>query len=396
MTNKNKLELGRRSSIIREIFAYGIERKKQIGAENVFDFSLGNPSVLPPAVVNDSIKKLLDEYPHKVHSYTTSKGDEGVREQIAEYLSKTYNTKLSKDLIYMTVGAAHGLTSTIHGLTYPGDEVIIIAPFFPEYRVYTESSGSKVVVSLARKEDFLPDIDDLRNKITEKTKLLIINYPNNPTGALIDDKTLKELCALLEEKQQEYGHEIYLLSDEPYRELTYNNEVYPFVTNYYKNSIVCYSFSKSVSLPGDRIGYIAVNPECNEATDVYCSIMGAGRSLGFVCAPALFQYLVPYCQGVTSDLNIYRENRDLLYNHLVKTGYEVIYPTGAFYMFVKSLEEDANKFLEQAKKHELLIVPSDSFGYPGYVRVSYCVEKQQIINSLDAFTALYNDYRKDN
>ena len=395
MINKKMYELGKEGSIIRELFEYGLKRKQVIGEDKVFDFSIGNPSVVAPSIVNETLINLLrNEDSLKLHSYTSAPGLLSVRESIASYLNKTYGCNEEGNLIYLTQGAAAGLTISLNALLNEDEEVIVFAPYFPEYKVFIESAKGKVV-AVKPLDNMLPDLKDFESKITDKTKVVIINSPNNPTGALYSEDVIKGISTILENKEKEYGHDIYLLSDEPYRELVYGNEEYPFVTNYYHNSLVIYSFSKSLSLPGERIGYILVSSKCNEKETVYASIKGTGRSLGFVCPTSLFQHLIPSCLGVTSDLDVYKENRDILYNALKEYGYVAIYPTGAFYLFVKALEKDAYSFSNKAKKHELLLVPSDPFGIEGYVRISYCVSKKTILDSLEAFKKLKEEYEKE-
>ena len=395
MINKNSLELGNSPSVIRELFEYGKKRKAEIGEENVFDFSIGNPSVAPPQVVTDALINLLqNSEPTALHGYTSAVGDKNVRECISNHLNSTYNAKTDANLIYLTAGAAASLTSSLHALLNKGDEVIVFAPFFPEYKVFIEKAEGVLKVVNPVEPSFLPDYQQLENSITPNTKAVIINSPNNPTGVVYSEEDIKTICNILNKKQKEFSNNIYLISDEPYRELIYNNKEYPFIKNFYKNSIVCYSFSKSLSLPGERIGYILVNPACQNAKEVYAAVCGAARSLGYVCAPALFQYLIPHCIDKTADTSIYKKNRDVLYNALTNYGYEVVKPDGAFYLFVKALEKDANKFSQTAKNFELLLVPSNSFGYNGYVIISYCVSTKQIENSLPAFKKLIDFYNK--
>ena len=393
VVNEKMYALGAKSSVIREIFEYGNKRRAEIGAENVFDFSLGNPSVPAPKIVNDTMKKLLEEKDSvKLHGYTSAPGDLGVRRAIADYINENFGAGASVSDIYMTVGAAASLTVSLNALLLPGEEVIAIAPFFPEYRVFVEKAGGVLKVVKSRWSDFQLDFDALDRAINEKTKAIIINSPNNPSGAVLTEETIKGLAALLEKKQSEFGTSIYIISDEPYRELVYGDIEVPYIPNYYDNTIVCYSFSKSLSIPGERIGYIFVCPkaECNK--EIYLAVCGAGRALGFVCAPALFQYIIPECLGKTSDVSIYKKNRDLLYDTLTCYGFEAVHPDGAFYLFLKSPEADANAFCERAKKYELLLVPSDSFGVEGYVRISYCVTTEQIERSLPAFKELAKEY----
>ena len=394
MYNKKMYELGSHQSAIRELFEYGKKRKQEIGEQNVYDFSLGNPSVPAPSVVNKTLVKLIKEKDScMLHGYTSAAGDYGVRKSIEDYLNKTYHANVSADLMYLTVGAAASLTISLNAVLNEGDEVIVVAPFFPEYIVFIEKAKG-VPVIIDSDENFLPNLVELRKKVNSKTKAIIINYPNNPTGVMIDEETLKSLCTILKECEEKYNHNIYLISDEPYRELLYNGLKYNFVTNYYDNTIVCYSFSKSLSLPGERIGYVLVNPSSKFSKDVFYAICGAGRSLGFVCAPALFQYLISECLGKTSDLSIYETNRDLLYKELTKIGYNVVKPDGAFYLFIKALEPSASDFALTARNFELLIVPSDSFGCTGYVRISYCVDTDMIKRSISAFEKLYHVYEE--
>ncbi len=394
MFDKKMLDIGYSQSTIRDLYTYGLARKKVIGDDNVYDFSIGNPSIPAPSIVNETLIKLLSEKDSvKIHGYTVSPGNIDVRDNIASYLNKTYNTAVIGKYIFLTCGAAASLAIVTKALVFPNEEVIVFAPHFPEYRTYTEAVGGKLV-TVNPDSDFLPDFIDLENKITNKTKIVIYDSPNNPTGAFYTEETIKKMSAILSKKEKEYDHPIYLVSDEPYRELLYGNEKYPFVTNYYPNSIVCYSFSKSLSLPGERIGYILVNPKCEDVEDVYAAICGAASMLGYICAPALFQHMVPYVLGHTSNLEEYKKNKDTLYNALKEIGYDVIYPTGAFYLFMKALEEDAEAFSETAKKFELLLVPSDPFSYKGYIRIAYCVSYKQIVNSLPAFKKLYDYYKK--
>lgn len=394
MVNKTMLARGNQSSVIRELFEYGKIRKKEIGEDNVFDFSIGNPSVPCPDVINNALIDIINNYdPIGLHGYSSAIGHLAVRESVASFLNEKYNAKAKADLILITAGAAPGLASTFNGILNEGEEVIVLAPFWPEYRVFVEKAGGKIVISTPEEGTFLPDFEDLSNKINEKTKAVVINSPNNPTGVIYSPEILIKLSNLLNQKQQELNKTIFLVSDEPYRELNYIGVDYPFVTNYYDNSIVIYSFSKAVSLPGERIGYVLVSSTATNSKDVYNAIKGAARVLGYVCASTLFQQLIPFALGVTSDLSVYKENQEILYDGLTKLGYEVVKPQGAFYLFVKALEEDAMKFSDVAKEYELLIVPSDSFGVKGYVRISYCVSKEQIVNSLPVFEKLMNHYK---
>ena len=393
MLNEKMVGLGSRRSVIREIFEYGKKRKAEIGEENVFDFSLGNPSVPTPAAVTAALERIIKETdPVRLHGYTSAQGDMAVRAKIAERIEKRFGFPANKDLIYMTCGAAASLTVTLNALINSGDEVIIPAPFFPEYRVFAENAGAHVVTVLCREPDFQLDIKAIENAVTEKTKAIIINSPNNPTGAVFSPDTIKALSDMLDKKQAEYGTDIYIIADEPYRELSYGAEV-PYIPKYYANTVVCYSYSKSLSLPGERIGYIFIPESAKDSKKIYAAVCGAGRALGFVCAPSLMQYTVAECTDVLPDVSAYKKNRDLLFGALTDYGYEAVPPDGAFYLFVKSPEPDAVAFCERAKKYELLLVPSDDFGCEGYVRISYCVTAEQIEKSLPAFKALIEEYK---
>ncbi len=393
MINQTNVNYGKTRSVIRELFEYGKKRKAEIGGENVYDFSLGNPSVPAPDEVRAELVNLITQTdPVALHGYTSAQGDYSVRGAIADDLNKRFKTSLDADCIYMTCGAAASLCITLNALLNKGDEVITFAPFFPEYAVFTANAGGTLkAVESAR--NFQPDIDKFKAALTDKTKAVIINSPNNPSGVVYSEKTVKELCAALKEHEQKTGKRVYLISDEPYRELVFGGIYVPFIMNYYENSVVCYSFSKSLSLPGERIGYIAVNNGMQDFAEVYAGVCGAGRALGYVCAPALFQQLVKKVLGKTADLSVYKANRDKLCAALTDYGFEVVKPDGAFYLFVKSPEADANAFAERAKKHELLIVPADSFGVKGYVRISYCVSPHTVEKALPAFKALAESYK---
>lgn len=393
MLNEKMVGLGSRRSVIREIFEYGKKRKAEIGEENVFDFSLGNPSVPTPAAVTAALERIIKETdPVRLHGYTSAQGDMAVRAKIAESIEKRFGFLANKDLIYMTCGAAASLTVTLNALINSGDEVIIPAPFFPEYRVFAENAGAHVVTVMCREPDFQLDIKAIESAVTKKTKAIIINSPNNPTGAVFSPDTVKALSDMLDKKQAEYGTDIYIIADEPYRELSYGAEV-PYIPKYYANTVVCYSYSKSLSLPGERIGYIFIPESAKDSKKLYAAVCGAGRALGFVCAPSLMQYTVAECTDVLPDVSAYKKNRDLLFGALTDYGYEAVPPDGAFYLFVKSPEPDAVAFCERAKKYELLLVPSDDFGCKGYVRISYCVTAEQIEKSLPAFKALIEEYK---
>lgn len=379
---------GKVRSVIRDLFEYGNKRKEEIGEDNVFDFSLGNPNVPAPREVNETYCELLrtrdDIY---THGYTSAQGDADTRRAIADNLNERFGTSFRPDNFYMTCGAAASLKITITALHTDGDEFITFTPFFPEYRVFVETAGAKLVTSATDPDTFQIDFDNLERALTPNTKAVLVNSPNNPSGVVFREESVAKLGRLLETKEKEYGHPIYIICDEPYRELVYSGTV-PFMTKYYRDTIICYSFSKSLSLPGDRIGYILVPDEAAESSDVYAAVCGAGRALGYVCAPSLAQHVVAKCCGLVSDISVYKKNRDLLYNALTGYGFTCVYPDGAFYLFMKAPGGDAGAFSEKAKAHELLLVPSDSFGTKGYVRIAYCVKTEMIERSLPAFRAL--------
>lgn len=396
MISSKMKQLGSKRSVIRELFEYGKQRAAVIGAENVFDFSLGNPSVPAPEQVNTAILELTQSMPSvMLHGYTSAQGDAEVRRTVAQSIKRRFDYDADPDKIYMTVGAAASLTVTLKALVCPenNDQVIVIAPFFPEYRVFIEATGAECVVVPAKLPDFQIDFEALNKAICKNTKAVIINSPNNPSGVVYSPETVMRLCEMLKERSEELGLPIYLISDEPYREITYGAEV-PYLPKYYDHTIVCYSYSKSLSLPGERIGYILVSSGCTDASDIYAAVCGAGRALGFVCAPSLFQRVVQRCVDVPSDVGAYKRNRDLLYGSLTQMGYDCVHPDGAFYLFVKAPEPDANAFCERAKALELLLVPSNDFGCEGYVRISYCVSYDMIKRSLPAFEKLIAQYRK--
>ena len=387
--NEKSFALGSKRSIIREIFEYSKTRGAEIGAENVYDFSLGNPSVEPPELVRETIKKLLEsENPTALHGYTSAQGDFGVRKAIAENINQRFSVNLSADNIYMTCGAAASLSISLKAVVNEGDECIVFAPFFTEYRVFVENAGGRLIVSKPQDLTFQVDLKDFEEKITKNTKAVIINSPNNPSGVVYTKETIEAVCDILDKKQQEFGSVIYLIADEPYRELVYGDIEVPYLMNYYKNTIVCYSFSKSLSLPGERIGYIAVNPLMTDSKTIYLAVCGAGRSLGYVCAPSLFQKVAKECLTAKVNIDAYEKNRNLLYNSLTEYGYTCVKPDGAFYLFVKSPFGSATTFYEKAKEKEILIVPCDDFGVEGYVRIAYCVDYNRIKNSLPGFKKL--------
>ena len=396
MTNVSQrmLNLGTARSEIREAFAFAQARAAEVGAENVDDFSIGNPSVPAPATVAEAVHKLVDAIdPIKLHGYTPAQGDGQARGALADDLNRRFGTNYTADNFYLTAGAAGALCCALSALSCPGDTFITFAPYFPEYKVFVESAGAELVTVPADIEDFQIDFAAFDQALTPNTKGVIINSPNNPTGVVYSEATIQKLAQVLTEKSKEYGHTIWLISDEPYREIVYRDTPLPWVPNYYPNSLVCYSYSKSLSLPGQRIGYVLVPPQAEDADIVYAAVCGAGRALGYVCAPSLFQLVAAECTGQTADIEIYHKNRDLLLNALRDMGYTCAQPDGAFYLFPRSLEPDARAFCERARKYDLVLVPGDSFGCPGHVRISYCVPTEQIQRALHKFEQLAAEYK---
>ena len=382
------------SSAIRAMFEEGNRLAQIYGRENVFDFSLGNPNVAAPQEVKDAILEILEEEdPVVLHGYTNSNaGYADVRQAVADSLNERFDTKFEGKNIIMTVGAAGGLNVALKILLNPGDEVITFAPYFGEYRSYTANFDGVLVEISPDTESFQPKLDEFEVKITEKTKAVIVNTPNNPTGVVYSEETIKRMAAILEAKQKEFGTDIYLISDEPYRELAYDGVEVPYLTKYYANTIVGYSFSKSLSLPGERIGYLVIPDEASDSADLQSAASVATRILGFVNAPTLQQKMVAKCLNAKTDISYYDRNRETLYNGLRECGFECIKPEGAFYLFVKSPIEDEKEFCGAAKKYNILIVPGSSFGCPGFVRMAYCVSYETIVNSLPKFKELASEF----
>lgn len=395
MYNKTMYELGSHRSVIRDLFEFGKKRAAEVGADKVYDFSLGNPNVPAPDGVKEAAERLLAMPDNTVlHGYTSAQGDAEVRKAVADSINERFGAGVSPDLIYMTCGAAASLTVTLNALYEDGDEFILLAPFFPEYSVFVKAAGGTPVVVPFDEKTFAPDLSALEKAVTPRTKGIIVNSPNNPSGTVYTRKTLDGIVSLLERKSAEYGRKIVLIADEPYRELVYDDIEVPYLPNLYPDTVVCYSYSKSLSLPGERIGYIAISPRMTEKENVYAAVCGAGRALGYVCAPSMFQRVAAACVNERPDITAYRRNRDLIYSALTEMGYDCVHPDGAFYLFVRSPEPDANAFSERAKTFGLLIVPGDTFGAPGYVRISYCVGRDMIERSLPAFRDLINTYKK--
>ena len=393
MVSERMRGLGSARSVIRELFEYGKQRAAVVGPENVFDFSLGNPSVPPPAAVDEAAIRILREQPEVIHCYTSAQGDAGARQRLAESLDRRFGTAYTGDDLYLTVGAAAALCCVFGALTCPGDEFIAFAPYFPEYRVFVEGAGATLKVVPPETEWFQIDFGAFESLVNERTKGVIVNSPNNPSGVVYSRETLKRLAAVLTEKSARYGHPIYLISDEPYREIVYPGFEVPWVPSLYRDTIVCYSFSKSLSLPGERLGYVLVPPDITDAGDVYAAVAGAGRSLGYVNAPSLFQQVTSLCCDLTADLSVYARNRELLVSALREMGYHVTEPGGAFYLFPRSLEPDDLAFSQRAKQFDLLLVPGSGFGAPGHVRIAYCVQTEMIQRALPRFRALADSYR---
>lgn len=389
MISKKMDGLVKSSSVIRAMFEEGKRLSAIYGEENVFDYSLGNPNVEPPETIRKAIIDIVsNEEQNLVHGYMNNSGYEDVRENIAKYINKNNCLNLSKENIVMTCGAAGGLNILFKTLLNPEDEVITFAPFFGEYANYVSNYEGKLVVVPAETTTFQPNLNELEKAITSKTKAVIINTPNNPTGVVYSEESIKKMAEVLENKEKEYGTSIYLISDEPYKEIVYDGVQVPYILKYYKNAFIGYSYSKSLSLPGERIGYIVANSEMDDFKDIMASLNVANRILGFVNAPSLFQRVIGKTLGAEVDVNIYKKNRDLLYNHLISLGFECVRPEGAFYLFPKALIEDDKEFAKEAKKYNLLIVPGSSFGCPGFFRLSYCISYEKIEKSLEAFTKL--------
>ncbi len=392
--NERMVALGTSRSVIRELFEFGKQRAAEIGAENVFDFSIGNPSVPAPDAVNETAIKLLqDTDPVVIHGYTSAQGDIEVRKLLADSVNRRFDTSFGPDNFYVSVGAAAALCCCLNGLCNKDDEVIVFAPYFPEYKVFIEGAGAKMNLIPADTEAFQIDFEKFEAAINENTKAVIVNSPNNPCGVVYSHETCTKLAEILNAKSAELGHPIYLIADEPYREIVFDGIEVPYLPKYYNNTLVCYSWSKSLSLPGERLGYVLVPDEVEEHGLVYAAVAGAGRSLGYVNAPGLFQRVCAMCADMTADITIYETNRNLLYNGLREIGFDVVKPDGTFYIFPKTLEEDDVAFCERAKQFNILIVPGSGFGCPGHARISYCVPTERIERALDAFKTLADSYK---
>ncbi len=389
MYNETAYALGANRSCIRDLFEYGLRRAAVVGAENVFDYSLGNPSIPSPPEVNEAIRQVLaDTDSLSVHGYTPATGDLQTRQAIASDLNARYGTAITPQELFIGCGAAPALSAVFQALAVPGAEILAIAPFFPEYRPWVEHAGAVLKVVPADVPDFQIRFDDVESLLSPATTAIILNSPNNPSGTVYTAQTLQTLAALLTKKSQEYGHPIYIVADEPYRELVYGGVEVPFIPTVYPNTVVCYSYSKSLSLPGERIGYVYVPAQAADSQALYAAIAGAARAMGHVCAPSLWQKVIARCTHLRPDLAAYDRNRRALYDALTSYGYEIAKPDGAFYLFIKAPGGSASAFSEKAKQKDLLLVPGDDFGCPEYFRICYCVEYEKILRSLPLFRQL--------
>lgn len=394
MITENMRGLIKNGATIRAMFEEGKELARKYGKENVYDFSLGNPNVETPEEIKKLICEIVSEEDSlNLHGYMSNSGYEDVRKTIANSINKKYELNIDEQSIVMTCGAAGGLNIIFKSILEEGDEVIVFAPFFGEYSNYIKNFNGKEVIASTEENTFLPDVEDLKRNITERTKAVIINSPNNPTGVVYSSKVIEDICFVLKQKQLEYNNDIYLIADEPYRELVYDDTDVPYIFNYYDNSFVCYSYSKSLSLPGERIGYVVINDKMMNFKEVTVALSIANRILGFVNAPSLFQKVVKRSLNLEVDINIYKKNRDLIYSHLTSLGIECEKPKGAFYLFPKCPIENDKKFCEEAKRFNILLVPGSVFKKEGYFRLAYCVSYETIVNSLPAFSKLIEQYR---
>ena len=394
MVNNKMYELGTKKSTIRTIFEFGRKRAAEVGEENVYDFSLGNPNVPTPDFIKETAVDILTNMePAAIHGYTVAPGNPQVREKLAESINSRFGVNIAGKNLFLTAGAAASITICFKALSQPEDEYITFAPFFPEYRAFVESVGGKLVVVPAQPEDWQIDFEAFEKLVTNHTKAVIVNSPNNPSGAVYSEDTIKKLAEILRVKEQEYRHPIFIISDEPYREIAFEGYTVPYIPKYYDNTLVCYSYSKSFSLPGERIGYIMVPDSVADFGKVYGVIAGAARVLTHVNAPSLWQLVIGRCADKPSDISTYVKNGQLLYQGLIDAGFECVKPQGAFYLFPKCLEEDDYAFCERAKKYDLLLVPGTDFGCPGYFRAAYCIKTETIEKSLPLFKKLAAEYK---
>lgn len=393
MLNQSFIDMCGQKSVIRELFAYGSERAKEIGYENVFDYSLGNPSVpVPKTFTQEMIRLLETEDPVALHGYSPSLGIDSVREAVATSLNERFDMNYQKEDVFMVSGAAGAIAHSVRAVTVPGDEVLTFAPYFPEYGPYISASGAVLKVVPADISTFQINFDAFVEMLNEKVMAVLINTPNNPSGIVYSTETIDKLAMILTEKEEEYGHPIYIISDEPYREIVFEGVDAPFVASHYHNTLTCYSFSKSLSLPGERIGYIAVNPACPDSALLVDMFGQISRGIGHNCPPSIIQLAVTNSLYDTADLSVYETNKNILYTELTKMGFDIVEPGGTFYMFPKALEDNAVAFSNKAKELDLLLVPSDSFGVPGHFRISYCIPTEKVERSIPVFQKLVELY----
>ena len=392
MINQHYLDMLSNKSVIRELSEYATARGKEIGYENVFDFSLGNPSVpTPEAFTLDSVRLLNEMEPVALHGYSPSLGIPEVKQDVADSLNRRFGMDYKAGHIFPAAGAAGAIAHALRAVTVPGDEVLVFAPFFPEYVPYINDTGARIKVVPARFEDFQINFEKAEEMLTENVAAVLINTPNNPSGVVYSDETLKQLADLLERKSAQYGHNIFLISDEPYREIAFDGKTVPYTAHYYPHTLTCYSFSKSLSIPGERIGYIAVNPACEHADDLVAMFGQISRGIGHNCPSALIMRAMADTVDLTSDLSVYETNMNLLYDKFKSLGFTVQRPGGTFYIFPKALEEDAVAFCKKALKYDLILVPADGFGVPGYFRIAYCIDTEKVERSLPVFERFVNE-----
>lgn len=387
------VQMGTRRNVMREIREYGLLRAAEVGAENVLDFSLGNPSVPPPPQVDAILRGLLDGAEGSgIHGYTTAQGALEVREKLADSLTRRFGGPYGPGDLYLTAGASAALCCAFRSLACPGDEFIVFAPFFTEYHYFITGNGGTPVVVPPDYDTFQPDLPAFEAAVGPRTKAVVVNSPNNPSGAVYGPETIQAIADILRRKARQFGHPIYLISDEPYREIVYPGFTAPWLPAYYDDTLVCYSYSKSLSLPGERIGYVLLSPKAADRDQLYAAICGAGRVLGYVNAPSLFQRVAAECDGLTADLSVYQTNRDLLYHGLTGMGFTCVEPGGTFYLLLKAAEPDAAAFCERAKGYDLLMAPTDDFGCPGWCRIAFCTETETVEKALKVFEELAGDY----
>lgn len=394
MISQDMIKLGTQKSVIRELFAYGLQRAEVVGAENVLDFSLGNPSVPAPQEVQDAIIDIVrNKDPMVYHGYSTSQGHASFRKALAENLNNRFGTSYSLNDLFITCGAAASLNIVFKALTASkDDEIIVLAPYFPEYKVFIEGQGANMKL-VSNRNDMRLNLEGIKEAVNKNTKAILINSPNNPSGVVYSKEEIKELTDYLKKVQEDLGQTIYLISDEPYRELVFTDEPVTFVPNYYENTIICYSWSKSLSLPGERVGYILVNDKCDDNETVMAAVGGAARALGYVCAPTLFQLVIEKCINIKPNLEVYKKNRDILYNGLTEMGYNVAKPDGAFYLFIEAPNGNSEEFSAKAKEHDVLVVPGAGFGTKTHLRLSYCVDTEKCEKALPIFEKLIKELK---